>query len=768
MVETPVDNALQDPTKSSALHFGPFLWDKYKGPKQKRKSKKKSKNKSGAKLGAKQRKIIKKAPNISQTAKNKTAEEIAFESMIAANQLRKKIFRENDLDTALKRDPHMTSNATELAQWGRTLIHDMAELMKDTPVLQKHATSDATRLLFLAGLEGTGHHAWQAMMHPCINTTACIVDHKLNLMLMDEAFKYVRGMFAANDYHLIVRDSKYVIDHMRELAASSNTTLRLIGLDATVHTGQLSYPSFNSDFKTLDRPDVLWLAMLAELAGLDLRVVVLQRDAGEILSSTTRRRFSLPKVLIDNAAALYQQLSMLHPDFLYCVNYTTMANMSLVDKQHLLDFIHPVQLAGMGETMFSKLVKPSYKHDAISTRIVNATLQAYAQHLNSIFRKIDGLCGASHRVHTQRLPEHKIKMKQLGLRGHQLEIMRREESRQLYSQRPNREQEQMTPATYRRLDMHTTHKPALHQHVTSSEGVANTAATTASHSTALHTLAAVHPRAAAAPELSEMITRNRASLRKREGYADVSMANKFKSLPEPSSVQSQLANISSVDTQQHIVNINVKKRNAKKQKKKNKPVLSPIEKALRSDRYMREHGDELADWGEQFLPHMLTRSAQSSTLEKTVQSTKARLLVVVGLAGSGQDYWQQVLGTCVTRGWCKPDLALDNLFLDRASRTAGGLFNVNNYHRILQDYRVLFEHMMKTTTLSQNSSTIIVLGIQNKFRLDTFSYPALPTVDSADSTRGFKPLDRPDVHTLALLAELARAGFADSGAAAEC
>jgi hypothetical protein len=75
----------------------------------------------------------------------------------------------------------------------------------------------------------------------------------------------------------------------------------------------LSYPNLNTEDKALNHPDVFALAVMAEKVGIDFRVLVLQRDAASILWSTEKRHFGdvqEPKILIDNAAALYSQVSL--------------------------------------------------------------------------------------------------------------------------------------------------------------------------------------------------------------------------------------------------------------------------------------------------------------------------------------------------------------------------------------------------------------------------------------------------------------------------
>ena len=122
--------------------------------------------------------------------------------------------------------------------------------------------------------------------------------------------------------------------------------------------------------------------------------MVLQRSARDVILPRLHRKFSSPKILIDNAAALYQQLSMLHPDFFYCVDYDSMTNMTPEDRQHLLDFIHPVQLAGKG----GKLLPPRLPSQQAPPSPLNftelgmVTTDFYVMQLDQIMLRIQSLC----------------------------------------------------------------------------------------------------------------------------------------------------------------------------------------------------------------------------------------------------------------------------------------------------------------------------------------------------------------------------------------
>jgi hypothetical protein len=93
--------------------------------------------------------------------------------------------------------------------------------------------------------------------------------------------------------------------------------------------GRMSYPNFGGWDKPLHIPDVRLLARLAEEAGLDLRIIVLMRQANELLQSTVHHRRFGPEqrqatILGLSASALAAQLWMIDPRFFVCVNSSTL------------------------------------------------------------------------------------------------------------------------------------------------------------------------------------------------------------------------------------------------------------------------------------------------------------------------------------------------------------------------------------------------------------------------------------------------------------
>ena len=328
------------------------------------------------------------------------------------------------IEKALKMDPYMKANGDKIARWGEKLISDLNALAPLGEILRKKAVSNKARLLVLAGLEGSGQTSWHSMMQVCRAQGKCHPNPSFDELFIDQKSGSLQGLFAEHYYHLALRNCQKVFDAMNKISSSSNSTLQMLGMDDSFDANKMAYPSYTGAFKPMDRPDVHTLALLAELAGLDLRIVVLQRSARDVILPRLHRKFSSPKILIDNAAALYQQLSMLHPDFFYCVDYDSMTTMTPEDRQHLLDFIHPVQLAGMGEKMFSvipnaidaTLSRPAsasatelppagtpspsseeqsmvaVKSSVNLTDLADVTIEFYAQQLDLILSQINSLC----------------------------------------------------------------------------------------------------------------------------------------------------------------------------------------------------------------------------------------------------------------------------------------------------------------------------------------------------------------------------------------
>ena len=163
-------------------------------------------------------------------------------------------------------------------------------------------------------------------------------------MQFDPAKTMVHGLFGAGDVKHNALQLQQAYEQMKTIAAYGENNLYLVGLCFVKRSAMLSYPNYNGINKALDHPDISVLAALAELAGVDFRVLVLQREASEVLASTARRGIGgleEPKILLDNAAALHAQLQLLDHRFFQCLHYQDMGNLTATQQSQLADFLHP-------------------------------------------------------------------------------------------------------------------------------------------------------------------------------------------------------------------------------------------------------------------------------------------------------------------------------------------------------------------------------------------------------------------------------------------
>eukprot|EP01036_Dinobryon_divergens_P028576 gene28576-37540_t len=249
--------------------------------------------------------------------------------------------------------------------------------------LKKTIYNNRTRLLIVAGLEGTGHHAISAMLEICRKRRPqlCEADKVLSnkLMVYERKQLAVHGLFGASDTAASLKFSADVRAYMQRLGNRPGNRLIYVGLDVTPANGMFSYPNFNGKFKSLDHPDIYQLAILAE-----------QRNAVSILRSVERRDFGHeeeePKILIDNAAVLYTQLSLLDRRFFFCLDYEQLAEIkSTALQRELALFLHEINMPKILAKMIAA-IRPSSSKPAFPTFILNdsvAVRNSNAQHDNS-------------------------------------------------------------------------------------------------------------------------------------------------------------------------------------------------------------------------------------------------------------------------------------------------------------------------------------------------------------------------------------------------
>jgi len=189
------------------------------------------------------------------------------------------------------------------------------------PRLTKTKYSDKLRFVFFAGIEGTGHHAltnmWSNMprdivLSPGVNATQAfgskqhdngfriVASKRLQCSLFSIHQTEQASLFNArgpHDQRTAIRTIVDEVNAFKKLSTKCPACERLVVLNTLFigPTGMMSYPNFgtNGDSpKALKMPDLELLAYVMDnIAGADLRIVVLTRDPGLVLASDFARGF---------------------------------------------------------------------------------------------------------------------------------------------------------------------------------------------------------------------------------------------------------------------------------------------------------------------------------------------------------------------------------------------------------------------------------------------------------------------------------------------
>ena len=159
-------------------------------------------------------------------------------------------------------------------------------------VVQKTAFSDKMRMVFVVGLEGSGHHYMNGgVLRKLCNSDAVqcpdvcsIADVWYNtLSKFSEASEYREGL---EQLRRDMDDLSLFADGLGRKTVAVATFQKCKGYDI----GEMSFPNYGGSDKPLQYVDLRILAEEAELAGIDLRLIYLNRPSTEVLISTTVHR----------------------------------------------------------------------------------------------------------------------------------------------------------------------------------------------------------------------------------------------------------------------------------------------------------------------------------------------------------------------------------------------------------------------------------------------------------------------------------------------
>lgn len=121
------------------------------------------------------------------------------------------------------------------------LINVFAGIVQQTP-LNKVAYSNQTRVLFVAGLEGSGHHAFADMMSEC-ERSACSYESKISALSVsyNSTSLATVGLFSGTDGERNDLFISKMLDWMHKLSADAQIKrLHYIGLkDVQLYGGEV-------------------------------------------------------------------------------------------------------------------------------------------------------------------------------------------------------------------------------------------------------------------------------------------------------------------------------------------------------------------------------------------------------------------------------------------------------------------------------------------------------------------------------------------------
>lgn len=223
------------------------------------------------------------------------------------------------------------------------------------PVIRKTVYDENLRFVFIAGLEGTGHHAWQEVWKECPIGDGekrlkfrCAFDIEL-LNQLYRGFNKNGGVFNPSTESEYQTRRASIIEffkkYKQQQQSSEISTAVILNtfIQSKEGSGMISYPNYSGRDKAIHHGHLHILAELAEIAAVDLRIVVLDRPAREIARSVLRRIQKIPAMseimmITDNAMVLQTQLEMIDSDFFRCIDTIHSTHEQILD---VFQFILP-------------------------------------------------------------------------------------------------------------------------------------------------------------------------------------------------------------------------------------------------------------------------------------------------------------------------------------------------------------------------------------------------------------------------------------------
>ena len=147
--------------------------------------------------------------------------------------------------------------------------------------LAKRVSSSRVRFLFVAGIEGSGHHAVREIHLRCEQLHGPCAHSDRITKLLYHGENNADGIFVYGNDHQTVSSISEMREELKsavkvEMNKYKKPTLVLLNTGFGAGVGMISYPNYNGAGKSIHHPDLNELAKTFEEAGADLRIFVLQ------------------------------------------------------------------------------------------------------------------------------------------------------------------------------------------------------------------------------------------------------------------------------------------------------------------------------------------------------------------------------------------------------------------------------------------------------------------------------------------------------------
>lgn len=164
----------------------------------------------------------------------------------------------------------------------------------DTPgVVRKTVFSEKRRMIFVVGLEGSGHHYLNGALNELCKSRSVKCPEVCSIA--DLWYGELGKFSTSSEYKTGLERLSSEMDALAldESDVGDSTAVSVVTFyQGCSHKtfGEMSFPNFGGDDKPLQYVDLKILAEEAERVGIDLRLIYVGRSSKEILISTTEKR----------------------------------------------------------------------------------------------------------------------------------------------------------------------------------------------------------------------------------------------------------------------------------------------------------------------------------------------------------------------------------------------------------------------------------------------------------------------------------------------